>query len=148
MLSFIGEYSCKADSKSRIVVPASFRKAMLAAGEAVFVLRKNIYDPCLDMYPYREWERLAEELRMKLNCFDKTEAAFLREWYRGAQEVEMDGNGRILLPKRLLDEIGVGKEIVLAGQDGKIELWAAEAYRRSALGTEDFAVLTQEVFKK
>lgn len=148
MLSFIGDYSCKADSKSRIVVPVSFRKAMLAAQQTVFVLRKNIYESCLDMYPYSEWEMLAEGLRIRLNRFNRTEAAFLREWYRGTQEVEMDGNGRILLPKRLLEEIGVEKDIVLAGQDGKIEVWSEDAYRRSGIGAENFAALTQQVFGK
>lgn len=146
MLSFIGDYSCKADSKYRVVVPSSFRRIMETEQQEVFVLRKNIFELCIDMYPYREWEMLVADLRGKLNLFDRTHAAFLRELYRGTQQVEMDGNGRILLPRRMLEEIGVEKEIVLAGVDTKIELWDAKAYKGVEMKGADFAVLTQQIF--
>lgn len=148
MMSFIGDYSCRADSKGRVVVPVSFRKAMAAAQQTVFVLRKNIFEACIDMYPYSQWEALMADLRGRLDLFDRDHAAFLREWYRGTQEVEMDGNGRILLPKRLLEEIVVEKEIVLAGQDTKIEIWGEQAYQQVSMETEAFAELTQQVFGK
>lgn len=146
MLSFIGDYSCKADGKGRVVVPASFRKVMQVSQQSFFVLRKNIFETCVDMYPYSEWEALMAGIRGKLNPFDRNHAAFLRGWYRGTLEVEMDGNGRILLPKRLLEEIGVDRELVLAGQDAKIEIWSEQAYRQSAIDPEEFAGLTQQVF--
>lgn len=148
MLAFIGNYSCKADSKSRIVVPASFRKAMTVSQQTVFVLRKNIFEMCIDMYPYSEWEMLLSGLRAKLNPFDREHAAFLRELYRGAQEVEMDGNGRILLPVRLLEKIGVDKEMVMAGQDSKIEIWGAGEYQKTAMGQDDFVRMTGQIFTK
>lgn len=146
MLSFIGEYSCRADNKYRVVVPSPFRKIMEAGQQEVFVLRKNIFEACIDMYPYKEWEMLVADLRGKLNLFDRTHAAFLRELYRGTQQVEMDGNGRILLPRRMLEEVGVEKEIVLAGEDTKIELWGAKAYAGIGMKGEDFAGLTQQIF--
>lgn len=147
MLSFIGDYSCKADSKFRVMVPASFRKALLSAQQTVFILRKNVYKPCIDMYPYSAWETLVSGLRAQLKPFDEHHDSFRRELYRGTLEVEMDGNGRILLPKRLLEIVGVEKDLVLAGQDTKIELWASEAYEAAAMTGEEFAALTQEVFK-
>lgn len=145
MLSFIGDYLCKADNKFRIVVPSSFRKGMMTAGQTVFVLRKNIFESCIDMYPYNEWELLVAGLGSRLSSFDRKHAAFLRELYRGAQEVEMDGNGRILIPRRLLEDIGVDREMILVGQNAKIEIWESGRYERSTVGGEGFEQLTREV---
>lgn len=146
MSAFIGDYLCKADSKYRVVVPASFRKVMMSAQQSVFVLRRNVFEACIDMYPYSEWEALVSGVKAKLNPFDRKHAAFLRELYRGALEVEMDGNGRVLLPRRALEEIGIDKEMVLVGQDTKIEIWESGQYEAMAAGGEDFARLTQDVF--
>ena len=67
MSSFIGDNTCKADNKCRVVVPASFRKAMVASCQSVFVLRKNVFEKCLDMYPMDEWERMIAGIRSKLS---------------------------------------------------------------------------------
>lgn len=146
MASFIGDYSCKADSKCRIMVPVSFRKVMAEMRQETFVIRRNVFEESLDMYPYKEWETLAGDLRAKLNLFDRRHAAFMRELYRGVQEVEMDASGRILLPKRMLEEVGINKDLVLAGQDAKIEIWDVKKYNMVKVGGEDFAKLTQEIF--
>lgn len=146
MASFIGDYSCKADSKCRIMVPVAFRKVMARTQQTTFVIRKNVFEVSLDMYPYEEWEALVGGLRSKLNLFDRRHAAFMRELYRGVQEVEMDTNGRILLPKRMLEEVGVNKDLILAGQDTKIEVWDSVRYEKMKMGGEEFAKLTQEVF--
>ena len=138
MASFIGDYSCKADSKCRVMVPVSFRKVMAEMQQETFVVRRNVFEDSLDMYPYKEWEALVESLRARLNLFDRRHAAFMRELYRGVQEVEMDANGRILLPKRMLEEV--------AGQDAKIEIWDVKKYDNMKMGGEDFAKLTQDVF--
>ena len=147
MLSFIGDYSCKADSKFRVMVPASFRKAMVTSQQTVFVLRRNVFESCIDLYPYNEWESLVAGLRAKLNPFNREHARFLRDWFRGTLEVEMDGNGRILLPKRLLDELKIGKDMIFAGQDSKIEIWDSVVYEQMVVDEDSFAKLTQEVFK-
>lgn len=146
MSSFIGDYSCKADSKCRVMVPASFRKVMTEGRQTVFVVRKNVFEASLDLYPYQAWEAMLGELRLKLNMFDRRHAMFLRELYRGVQEVEMDANGRILLPRRMLEEAGIGKELVLAGQDSKIAVWDVRMYEELRMEGEDFARLTQEIF--
>lgn len=147
MSSFIGDYICKADSKCRVVVPASFRKVMVASQQSFFVLRKNVFEKCLDMYPLEEWEKMLAEVKAKLNRFDARHVAFLREFCRGTQEVEMDANGRVLLPRRLLDEVGVDKEMVLAGQDNMIQVWGVEDYEKVAVAPEELSVLAEEIFK-
>ena len=146
MLSFIGDFSCKADSKFRVVVPASLRRVMTASQQTVFVLRTNIYASCIDMYPFCEWESMVKGLESRLSPFDRQHAVFLRELFRGTQEVEMDANGRILLPKRMLEEIGADKDVILAGQGSRIEIWEAGAYAGEALSGDEFAGLTQQIF--
>lgn len=147
MCTFIGDYTGKMDNKCRVVVPASFRKQMMAAGLSVFVLRRSVFEKCIDMYPIDEWERMLAGIRAKLNLFNAKHVAFMREFCRGTLEVEMDANGRILLSRRLLDEVGIDKEMVFAGQDKMIQLWEVEEYDRVAVTSEELSDLAEEIFE-
>ena len=147
MCTFIGDYTGKMDNKCRVVVPASFRKQMMAAGLSVFVLRRSVFEKCIDMYPIDEWERMLAGIRAKLNLFNAKHVAFMREFCRGTLEVEMDANGRILLPRRLLDEVGIDKEMIFAGQDKMIQLWEVEEYDRVAVTSEELSDLAEEIFE-
>lgn len=147
MCTFIGDYTGKMDNKCRVVVPASFRKQMMAAGLSVFVLRRSVFEKCIDMYPIDEWERMLAGIRAKLNLFNAKHVAFMREFCRGTLEVEMDANGRILLPRRLLDEVGIDKEMIFAGQDKMIQLWNVEEYDRIAVTSEELSDLAEEIFE-
>ena len=149
MLSFIGDYTCKLDSKGRAVVPVVFRKEMQAAGEVSFVMRRNIFDECIDVYPKDEWLKLIAGLREKLSQFNREQVRFFREFFRGAQEVELDGNGRVLIPRKMLDSIGIeGDEIVMVGQDSKIEIWGKIKYEESTMNTDEFVLLTSQTAKR
>ncbi len=146
MLSFIGDYTCKLDSKGRAVVPAVFRKEMQAIEETSFVLRRNIFDECIDLYPKGEWLNLIAGLRSKLSQFNREQSRFLREFFRGVLEVELDGNGRILIPRKMLDDIGIaGEEIVMVGQDSKIEIWGKIKHEESTMDTDEFVLLTTQI---
>lgn len=146
MPAFIGDYTCKADSKCRVVVPASFRRVMESSGQVLFVLRKNVFEACIDMYPYEVWEERITKLRSELNLLDRSHATFLREFCRGTQEVEMDTNGRVLLPRRLLEEIGIDKELVFAAQDSVIQIWDVKAYEAVAVSGEELGRMAGEIF--
>lgn len=142
---FTGEYNCKIDAKNRFVIPSSFRSLAKECGGGKFVLRRNIFSSCIDMYPIETWELMGENLRNKLNMFERKEAAFMREWYRGAFEVEMDSAGRLLLPKRLVDGVIETKSIILLGQYSKLEIWDENAYLASAMSIDDFASLAGDI---
>ena len=141
---FIGEYTCKADNKSRVMLPASFRK-VLSSERVVFVLRKNVFEPCIDVYPLEEWEKMMEQVTGKLSRFNAKHVAFLREFCRGTQEVEMDGNGRILLPRKMLEEVGIDKEMVLSAQDSMIQIWDVAAYEKVSLEPAELEKLADEL---
>ncbi|MDE6450762.1 MAG: protein mraZ [Odoribacter sp.] len=145
MSSFVGDYTCKADSKCRVVVPSSFRKVMAASQQSLFVLRKNVFEKCIDMYPKDEWERMMNGLNAKLNRFNAKHVAFFREFCRGTQEVEMDAGGRILLPRKMLDEVGIQKEMVLAAQDAMIQVWDVQAYVEVALSPDELGQLAEDI---
>ncbi len=144
MATFIGEHSCKLDTKSRIALPAALKKQLPAEAAPVFVIKRDIYEKCLVMYTQAEWEKQAELVRSKLNPYNKEHNQFLRLYYQGTAEVEMDASNRLLLPKRLLDEIEADKDIILIGIDTKIEIWAEEQYK-TLLPDEDFANLAQKI---
>ncbi|MBQ4230834.1 MAG: hypothetical protein II671_04715, partial [Salinivirgaceae bacterium] len=99
----------------------------------------------LVMYTSKEWERQNEIIRSQINPFNKEHNRFLRGFYRGTAEIELDNNGRLLLPKRLLDEAGIDKDIVLSGQDTKIELWSESKYNAMAEDENEFAALAEKI---
>lgn len=127
MVTFIGDFECKADAKGRIVLSAAFKKA-LAEGEDRFVVRKDLFEDCLVMYPYSYWEEELVKLRQKLNPYDREHKQFLRDFFRATAEVSLDSNGRFLIPKRLMEQVDAERDVVLIGVDRYIELWSKEAY--------------------
>ena len=144
MATFIGDYTCKLDEKGRVMLPVAFKKQLTADARDVFVVKKDIYEKCLVLFPLDEWERQVELIRANLNPYNKEHNAFLRGFNKGTAEVALDATNRLLIPKRLLDEAGIAKEAVLAGQDGKIEVWAKDAYDRIDVG-DDFAGLAEKI---
>ena len=139
MITFIGEYTSKIDDKGRVVFPAPFKSLMDPEGDMRFVVKKGIFTSCLEMYTFEEWERQSEQVKSKLNIFNRSHAAFWREYMRGRAVVEPDPKlGRVSSPKKLLESIGVTKEVVFSGNDYKIEIWAKENYEASEISNEEF----------
>lgn len=134
MATFIGEYTVKTDDKGRIVFPAAFKSAMPADGDMRFVLKKDIFENCLEMFTFEEWERQSRNVKEKLNFFNREHAAFWREYMRDRAIVVPDGKpGRISIPRKLLESIGVTKEAVFSGNDYKIEIWAKENFEANRI---------------
>lgn len=145
MASFIGEISCKLDTKGRILFPAAFKKQIPAAAQEKFVIKKDIFEDCLVVYPYNEWERQVDIIRKKLNPYNKDHNRFLRGFFRGTAEIELDASNRVLLPKRLLENIKAEKELILIGLDTKLEIWSKELYEELNNQDDDFAQLAEDI---
>lgn len=144
-MSLVGDYQVKADLKGRIAVPASFRKQLLASEAVEFVLRKDIFQNCLVLYPRQEWDAQVEYLRTRLNDYNRVHKKFKAQFFRDTAELTIDANGRLLLPKRLLELAGISKEMVFAGMDRTIEIWDKEVYENNALSETDFANLAEDI---
>jgi MraZ protein len=145
MINFIGDFTCKLDEKGRVLLPAAFIKQMASIMQERFVLKKDIFEPCLVLFPMNEWERQNEILRRNTNPYNREHNKFLRGFFKGTAEITLDSSNRLLIPKRLLDEIDAGREIVMAGQLGRIEIWSADAYDKVESGDESFAQLAEKI---
>jgi MraZ protein len=144
MRNLIGEFECNLDGKGRLMFPAGLRK-QLGPDENRFVINRSIFESCLVLYPWDEWEDITRQLN-KLNRFDRKNDRFIRKFRNGANEVELDGSGRILIPKRLKEFAGLQKELVLLASANKIELWDKSKYDEVMdEDQEDFAQLAEEV---
>jgi len=144
MATFIGDYTCKVDVKGRIILPAAFKKQMPADAQDHFVVRKDIFEKCLVLFAIEDWNRQLVKIRKKLNPFNREQNMFLRNFFKGTAELSLDNNNRILVPKKLMDLIGADRDVVLAGQDGRIEIWATDIYDKIDMPAEDLANLAEK----
>jgi MraZ protein len=93
----------------------------------------------------KEWERQNQIIRSKTNPYNKEHAKFLRMFFSGTAEVILDASGRVLIPKRLLEYAGIEGEAVMAGQYGKIEIWAAGRYEQVSRANDEFASMAERI---
>ena len=146
MATFIGDYTCKVDVKGRIILPMTFKKQMPTNAQDHFVVRKDIFENCLVLYAIEDWNGQLDKIRKKINPYNREHNMFLRNFFKGTAELSLDTNNRMLIPKRLMDLIGADRDVVLAGQDGRIEIWAADTYDKIDMLPEDFATLSEKLF--
>lgn len=146
MTTFIGDYPCKADAKGRIMLPSAFKKQMGDTVQDRFVVKKDIFEKCLVLYPMDEWIRQVKILRSRINPYKREHNQFLREFYKGTAELILDANNRFLVPKRLLEWATINNgEVILAGQDGRIEIWNKTDYENRTMNDDDFAGLAEKI---
>lgn len=145
MVNLIGTYECKADAKGRLMLPAAFKKQLEEVLEDGFVVKRSVFQPCLELYPRKEWDVLMGKMN-KLNRFKKKHNDFIRRFTAGVKEVEVDSAGRILISKDLAQFAGIGKELVLSSAINIIEIWDKNRYEAAIEdATDDFADLAEEV---
>jgi MraZ protein len=144
MFTFIGDFECRTDAKGRIVFPSTFKR-VLGEDDLRLVVRKDLFEPCLHIYPYSVWEEKLADIRKRINSYNREHSKFLRHFFRGSAEVSLDGNGRFLIPKRLAEQIGMGRDVVLLGVDQYIEVWDKELYDKGALPVENLGDLAEKI---
>ena len=149
MVTFYGKYPAKTDDKGRIVFPAAIRRDMPAGGDMRFVIKKSIYDSCLEMYTFEEWTRQADKIKEELDFFNPDHVTFWREYMRDVDIVEPDAKlGRISISHELLDAISITKEVVFFGVGFKLEVWAKEAFEQSRITNDSFISIAKSLSKK
>jgi MraZ protein len=120
---FIGNIDAKVDVKGRVFVPATFRKILQSTGDTRLVLRKDIYENCLVLYPGNVWEEELALLRSKLKKYGREQRQIYRKFIQDSELLELDSNGRILIPKRYLQIAGISSDVRFMGVDHTIEIW-------------------------
>jgi len=145
VVNLIGTYECKADSKGRLMMPSQLKKQLNSVLEEGFVLKRAVFQPCLELYPMSEWNMLMQKVN-KLNRFVKKNNDFIRRFTAGVKIVELDASGRLLIPKDLHSFAGISKEIVLSSAVNIVEIWDKDNYEKAIDdATVDFAQLAEDV---
>ena len=138
MARFIGNIEAKTDEKGRVFLPAAFRRVLQKSGDERLMLRKDIHQRCLVLYPETTWNEQLDALRARLNRWSSQEQMWFRQFVAGVDEVVIDGNGRILIPKRYHEAIGLKGEVRFIGMDDTIEIWAKEKVEKPFMEAEEF----------
>ena len=144
MINLIGTYECKADAKGRLMLSAPLKKQLDNVLHEGFVLKRSVFQPCLELYPMQEWNVMMAKIN-KLNRFVKKNNDFIRRFTAGVKMVEVDASGRILIPKDLCVFAGIEKQIVLSSAVNIIEVWDKDKYENAIEDVSDFAELAEEV---
>lgn len=140
-----GTYDCKVDAKGRLMMPSPLKKQLSSVLPDGFVLRRSVFQKCLELYPMSEWQVLMQKMN-KLNRFNKKNNDFIRRFTAGVKIVEVDVNGRLLIPKDLTVFANISKDIVVASAINIIEIWDKDLYEQAIDDAAvDFADLAEEV---
>lgn len=145
MKHLIGTYECKADAKGRIMMPVAIKKQLAGMLTEGFVLKRAVFNPCLELYPMKEWTQLMEKVN-GLNRFNKKNNDFIRRFTAGVKTIEMDVSGRLLIPKDLIKHAKIEKDIVVSSAVNIFEIWDKSLYEKAIdAAAIDFGALAEEV---
>lgn len=147
MTHIIGQHDCKADAKGRVLLPISLKNQLFPVIKDGFVIKRSVFQQCLELYPKQEFDVLMQKV-LKKNKINRKYDAFVRNFVAGMKEVAIDGDtGRLQIPKNLVDFAGIDKEVVLNAVFDKIEIWDKDKYEKVlAEGEKDYADLAEEIF--
>ena len=138
-MRFLGNIEAKADAKGRVFLPSVFRKTLQAAGKDRLILRKDVHEDCLVLYPETVWNEQMDEMRRRLNRWNRQQQQVFRQFVIDAEEVSLDTNGRFLLSQRLQEKVGIDQTVRFIGVGDVIEVWAEEKARDMEQTKGDFA---------
>ena len=145
MEHFYETYECKIDDKGRLKLPQSLINHLENITEKTFVIKRSVFQNCLEVYPLCQWNGVMEKLN-GLNRFVRKNADFIRSFTAGVKNIEVDASERILVPKDLKIFAGLNKEVVVSGAGFFFEIWDKEAYESViSISEDDFGKLTEEV---
>ena len=144
-MRFLGNIEAKTDAKGRVFLPATFRKMLQASGDEALVLRKDIFQDCLVLYPESVWNEQMDTLRSKLNRYNAQHQRIFRQFVSEVEMLTLDGNGRFLIPKRYLTMAAIRQEVKFIGMGDTIEIWASEKVEESKMSGDEFGEALEDL---
>ncbi|MBR6194308.1 MAG: division/cell wall cluster transcriptional repressor MraZ [Prevotella sp.] len=144
-MRFLGNIEAKTDVKGRAFLPAVFRKVLQASGSETLILRKDIFQPCLVLYPESVWNEQQDTLRRRLNRYNAQHQQIFRQFVSEVELVTLDGNGRFLIPKRYLQMAGIQQDVKFIGMDDTIEIWANDKVEATKMSSEEFGKALENI---
>jgi MraZ protein len=142
MLELIGVQECKVDPKGRLMFPVALKSQLTEILGEGFVIKRSISQKCLELYPRSQWNKEVKGLS-RLNRFVKKNNDFIA----GVREVQLDKNGRLLIPKDLVNFGEIKTDIVLASALNRIEIWDKDKYEMSIIieDPDEFSAMAEDV---
>ena len=137
-MRFLGNIEAKTDAKGRAFLPAVFRKVLQASGEENLVLRKDVFQKCLVLYPESVWNTRLDLLKNQLRPWKQAHQQMFRQFVSEAEVVSLDGNGRFLISKRLQKIAEIDQDIQFIGMDDTIEIWSPQNLKQTLRSEEEF----------
>lgn len=144
MHPIVGTYECKIDTKGRVLIPAALKKQLVTVADG-FVLKRSVYEKCVELWPMNEWNEMMQKLN-QLNRFDRKADAFIRKFMAGVKIVDIDEAGRLQVSKDLIEFASISKDVVFSSKINLIEIWDKDLYE-NIVNDEDtnFGDLAEEV---
>lgn len=147
IMRFTGTIDAKLDAKGRVFLPSDYRRQLLES-DSRLVLKRDIYQPCLVVYPHEVWDEEVNALRSRLNRWNPKHAMLFRQFMADVEVFKLDANGRFLIPKRLLQSCDIDHAVSFVGVDDRIEIWSAERTEQPFLSPEAYAATMEELMGK
>ena len=146
-MRFLGNIEAKTDTKGRVFLPATFRKVLQASGGESLVLRKDVFQSCLVLYPEQIWNEQMDLLRLRLSRWNQQHQLIFRQFVSDVEIVTLDGNGRFLIPKRYLKMADIEQNVKFIGMGDTIEIWSNDGSGKPFMEAEDFGRALEDVMK-
>lgn len=139
-MRFLGNIEAKTDAKGRAFLPAVFRKVLQASSEDCLMLRKDVFQKCLVLYPESVWNERIDLLKTQLKPWKQSHQQMFRQFVSEAEVVTLDGNGRFLISKRLQKIAEIDQDIQFIGMDNTIEIWSPKNLLQTLKPDEEFGI--------
>ncbi len=144
-MRFLGNIEAKTDTKGRAFLPAVFRKVLQASSEENLVLRKDVFQKCLVIYPESVWNERLDQLKQQLRPWKQAHQQMFRQFVSEAEVVTLDGNGRFLISKRLQKIAEIDQDIQFIGMDDTIEIWSPTNLEKTLKTDEEFGTEFEDI---
>jgi len=144
-MRFLGNIEAKIDIKGRAFFPAAFRKELQTNSEERLIMRKDIFQDCLVLYPESIWNQQLDTLRSRLNRWNASHQMLFRQFISDVEIITLDANGRILIPKRFQKVIHIRQSIRFIGMDDTIEIWTQEDTEQPFMDTLQFGTELEKI---
>lgn len=146
-MRFFGNIEAKLDQKGRAFFPVVFRKILQEEnGSGVLVLRKDVFQPCIVIYPEDVWNKIIDNLRSKLNMWNSEHQQIYRQFVSDVEVIKLDSNGRLLIPGRYRAMADLEQNVNFIGMDDFVELWGSKNMEKPFMETDEFKTKLQEIF--
>lgn len=147
-MRFLGNIEAKTDTKGRAFLPAVFRKVLQTAGVERLVMRKDIHQQCLVLYPESVWNEQMDALRQRLNRWNKQHQQLFRQFVSEVEVLTLDGNGRFLISKRYQKLAAIEQDIKFVGMGDTIEIWSLKMAEQSQMKPEEFGAALEGIMSE